>query len=127
MSIQNFGRRSFLKFGLVLAGGLVLGLKATGRAVAATRSMVQIMRERIDGVYGADNKFPVRASQDNEQVKELYAKVFKKPLSHSAEEMLHTKWFDKSANVKSLQQAGKFPNPRFEKEFAKAPYPYEYE
>ena len=127
MSIQNFGRRGFLKVACVLTGGLLIGLKATGRAVAATRSIAQTMRERIAGVYGADSKFPVRASQDNEQVKELYQRFLTKPLSHKAEEMLHTKWFDKSDNVKELIKAGKFPNPRFAKEFARAPYPYEYE
>ena len=127
MSLQQVGRRGFLKVALALTGGMVIGLKMTGRAVAATRSLIQVMRERIDGVYKADAKFPHRGSQDNEQVKELYAKFLEKPLSHKAEELLHTEWFDKSENVKQLVAMGKFPNPRFEKEFAKAPYPYEYE
>ena len=127
MSIQNIGRRGFLKVACALTGGMIIGLKLTGRAVAATRTLAQTMRDRIAGVYGADAKFPKRGSQDNEQVKELYAKFLEKPLSHKAEELLHTEWFDKSGNVADLLSSRKFPNPRFEKEFAKAPYPYEYE
>lgn len=127
MSLQQIGRRGFLKLACTLTGGLIIGLKMTGRAVAATRSLAQVMRERIAGVYGADARFSRRGSQDNAQVKELYAKFLEKPLSHKAEELLHTKWFDKSVNVNELKARGKFPNPRFEKEFAKAPYPFEYE
>ena len=39
-----------------------------------------------------------------------------------SEQLLHTKWFDKSAKVKELQAKGEFPNPRFEKEFAAGTY-----
>ena len=66
-----------------------------------------------------------RASQDNQQVSELYANYLGKPLGYKSEQLLHTKWFDKSAKVKELQAKGKFPNPRFEKEFADGTYPYE--
>ena len=47
------------------------------------------------------------------------------PTILGSEQLLHTKWFDKSAKVKELQAKGKFPNPRFEKEFADGTYPYE--
>ena len=59
------------------------------------------------------------------KITELYANYLGKPLGHKSEQLLHTKWFDKSAKMKELQAKGEFPNPRFEKEFAAGTYPYE--
>ena len=66
------------------------------------------MSDRLGGVYGADSKFPRRASQDNQQVRELYANYLGKPLGHKSEQLLHTKWFDKSAKMKELQAKASF-------------------
>ena len=69
--------------------------------------------------------FPRRASQDNQQVRELYANYLGKPLGHKSEQLLHTKWFDKSAKMKELQAKASFRIHAFEKEFAAGTYPYE--
>lgn len=71
-----------------------------------------------------DKTFPKRASQDNAQVKALYDSWLGKPLGHKSEELLHTKWFDKSEGLKKLTASGAYPNPRH-KDFAGNAYPYE--
>ena len=125
MAVHQIGRCGFLKGAGAVTGGVLIGVRVTGKAIAATRELSQYMGDRLGGVYGADSKFPRRASQDNQQVSELYANYLGKPLGYKSEQLLHTKWFDKSAKVKELQAKGKFPNPRFEKEFADGTYPYE--
>lgn len=117
-------RRGFLKAACVLTGGALIGLRMTGKAVAAARQLKDYMTDRIDGVYGADAKFPERASQQNVQVQTLYKNFLEHPMSHKAEQLLHTHWEDRSKNIKKLQTAGNYPNPRA-KEFAGTTYPYE--
>lgn len=73
---------------------------------------------------GATSKFPSRASQDNAQVKLMYKEFIGKPLSPKAEELLHTRWFDKSAGIKKLMAAGSYPDRRAP-EFKDNPYLYE--
>ena len=124
MSIMNFTRRGFLKAACVASGGALIGLRLTGKAMAAARQLKDYMMDRIDGVYGADAKFKIRASQDNGQVKTLYKDYLHEPLGHKSHDLLHTKWFDKSAGIKKLTAEGKYPNPRA-KEFDKPTYPYE--
>lgn len=102
----------------------LFGIRLTGRALAAAKQIKDYMLDRINGVYGADAAFPVRASQDNAQVKQLYADFLEKPLSHMSEKLLHTSWFDKSEGFKTLTAKGVFPNPR-QATFDKSPYPYE--
>ena len=85
------------------------------------------MADRINSVYKSDadaSEFPHRASQDNAQVKLMYERYYEKPLSHKAEEDLHTKWYDRSAGIKKLVAEGAYPNKR-EKEFKNNPYMYE--
>lgn len=124
MSIANFTRRGFLKAACVATGGTLIGLRLTGKAMAAARQLKDYMMDRINGVYGADAKFKIRASQDNGQVKTLYKDYLHEPLGHKSHELLHTKWTDKSAGLKKLAAEGKYPNPRA-KEFDKPTYPYE--
>ena len=125
MSIPHTTRRGFLKAACMVTGGMLLSIRMTGRAVAAVKEIKNYMQDRIASVYTADAAFPVRASQDNAQVKYLYTHYLEKPLSHKSEELLHTKWFDKSAGYRKLLADGKFPNPRDVDMFAKQPYPYE--
>jgi len=122
MSIADFTRRQFLKASCVVAGGLVIGLRTTRQAVAAVKQLKEFMMDRINGVYGADAKFKIRASQDNPQVKALYKNWLEKPMSHKAEQFLHMHFTDRSKNIAALKAAGKFPNPR-QKEF-EGPYPF---
>ncbi|WP_300154195.1 iron hydrogenase small subunit [Solidesulfovibrio sp.] len=123
MSIAGFTRRGFLKTACVLTGGALVGLRLTGRAVAAAKQLKEYMMDRVSGVYGADAAFKVRASQDNGQVIALYRKFLKEPLSHEAEHLLHTKWVDRSKDLAALKAKGLYPNPRA-KEFENQPYPY---
>ena len=123
MNITRFTRRGFIKTACVLSGGALIGLRLTGRAVAAAKQLKEYMMDRIDGVYGADAKFKVRASQDNQQVIALYKKFLKEPLSHESEHLLHTTWTDRSKDLAALKAKGLYPTPRA-KEFENQPYPY---
>jgi len=102
----------------------LIGLRLTGRAVAAAKQLKDFMMDRIDGVYGADAAFKERASQQNVQVQTLYKNFLEEPMSHKAEQLLHTQWEDRSKNINKLIVAGQYPNPRA-KEFAGTTYPYE--
>lgn len=124
MSFINYTRRGFLKTACVLSGGALIGLRLTGKAVAAAKQLKEYMLDRINSVYGADAKFKVRASQDNQQVITLYKKFLKEPLSHESEHLLHTTWVDRSKDLAALKAKGLYPNPRA-KEFEGTTYPYE--
>ena len=117
-------RRGFLKAACVMTGGALIGLRMTGKAVAAAKQLKDFMMDRVESVYGADSAFKIRASQDNEQVIALYKKFLKEPLSHESEHLLHTTWKDRSKNLAALKAKGLYPTPRA-KEFAAAHYPYE--
>jgi len=124
MSILHTTRRGFLKAACVMSGATLIGLRWTSKAVAAAKQLKDHMMERIGGVYDADAKFKIRASQDNEQVKALYKNSLEHPLGHKSEKYLHTTYFDRSKGLAKLKADGKFPNPRAE-EFAGNTYPYE--
>ena len=124
MSILSSTRRGFLKGACILSGGLLLGVRLTGKAYAAIMDIRDTMKQRITSVYAADDKFPIKASQDNSQVQKMYKEFYKKPLSEEAHHNLHTKWFNRSASIDTLRKTGQFPNPRFQ-EFCNNPYPYE--
>ena len=106
MSFATVTRRGFLKGACMLSGGILLGIRMTGKA-------------------GADKQFSKRASQDNAQVRTLYESYLGKPLGHKSEELLHTKWFDKSGALKELTAKGVYPNSRHVKEFVASGYPYD--
>lgn len=124
MSIQNMTRRGFLKGACILSGALLVSVRMVHKAYASVKELKDYMSDRINAVYNADKAFPKRASQDNEQVQMMYKSWLKKPLSHEAEQHLHTKWFDKSKGLKKLMKKGVFPNPRQE-EFEGNSYPYD--
>lgn len=124
MDILASTRRGFLKGALILSGGLLMGVRMTGKAYAAVMDIKSTMKRRISSVYATDQRFVKKASQDNEQVQKMYSILYKKPLSEEAEHNLHTEWFNRSASIEALRKGGKYPNPRF-KEFVKDPYPYE--
>ena len=128
MSIFNSTRRQFLKGACFVTGGLFLGLRGASSAFAAVKNLKDFMEDRVATVYATDDAFAKRASQDNEQVRKMYDTWLGKPLGHKSEELLHTKWFDKSQFVKDLiaHGNGAYPNPRH-KDFAGDLYPYEYE
>ena len=125
MSLATVSRRCFLKGACMLSGSIFFGIRMTGKAAAAVKEFKEYMGDRIGSVYGADRQFLKRASQDNAQVQALYKSFLGKPLSHKSEELLHTRWFDKSGAIRELTATDAYPNPRHIKEFAKYGYPYE--
>ena len=124
MNIIHVTRRAFLKTGCILGGAALIGIRITGKAVAAGKQVKDYMVDRIDSVYGADAKFPARASQDNVQVQTLYKKFLHEPGGHVSHQYLHMHFTDRSKNIAKLKAEGKFPNPRA-KEFEGNKYPYE--
>ncbi len=54
---------------------------------------------RIESLYGRDRSMTVRASHENEEIKELYREFYGQPLSELAEQMLHTGYEDKSREL----------------------------
>lgn len=124
MSLLATTRRGFLRTACLLTGGALIGLRLTGKAVAAARQLKEYMQDRVGGVYGADETFKVRASQDNEQVITLYKKFLHEPLSHESEHLLHTKWVDRSKDLAALKAKGLYPTSRAG-EFEKEPYPFQ--
>ena len=97
MSFISSTRRGFLKASCILAGGLLLGVRLSSKAYAAAKGIKDYMTDRINSVYGQDSQFPHRASQDNEQVRTMYDSWLGRPLGEKSEELLHTKWYDRSA------------------------------
>ncbi len=50
----------------------------------------EIRRKRNEAIYREDAGKTIRKSHDNPEVKQIYAEFLKKPLSHTAHELLHT-------------------------------------
>ena len=55
-----------------------------------------LRQRRIDGLYQKDAEMKLRLSHENEEIKLLYQEFYGKPLSDLAEQMLHTKYQDRS-------------------------------
>ena len=55
-----------------------------------------VRRSRIDALYTRDEAMTLRRSHENPEIIALYNEFYEKPLSHLAEEMLHTSYYDKS-------------------------------
>jgi ferredoxin hydrogenase small subunit len=125
MNAFVFTRRSMLKAGIVLGVAALSGLRLASKAAAAVTELKSYMQKRLDGVYNADKKFAVRASQDNSQVQALYKNYLGEPGSRRSHELLHMRFIDRSAGVKKLQAEGKTVN-RGADEFPDPTYPYEW-
>jgi ferredoxin hydrogenase small subunit len=123
MSIAAFTRRQFLKAGCMACGAAIVGIRFTGKALAAVKQVKEYMTDRINSVYAADKTFVHRASQDNPQVMKLYKDWLEHPMSHKAEQFLHMHWTDRSQGIQKLIAERQYPNPRAG-EFGNG-YPYE--
>lgn len=55
--------------------------------------------KRIEGLYKRDDKMQLRLSHENPEIIKLYEEFYGEPLSELAEQMLHTMYFDKSADL----------------------------
>ncbi|HPS57794.1 MAG TPA: iron hydrogenase small subunit [Spirochaetota bacterium] len=99
---RNITRRGFIGAAAVTAGMFSVTL-AYAKKVFAYASLRQI---RTDGVYAQDKKMPLRKSQDNPEVKQIYKDFLEHPNSHKAHELLHTEYVDRAARVKALRDKG---------------------
>lgn len=59
-----------------------------------TNSKIRAMR--MKAIYERDRNLPIRKSHENEAVQELYKNYLGEPGSELAEELLHTRYFDRS-------------------------------
>ena len=57
-------------------------------------------KARISSLYQRDAGMERRLSHENQEVKQLYAEFYGKPLSELAEKMLHTAYLDRSGDLK---------------------------
>ena len=55
-----------------------------------------VRKARIASLYTRDEAMTLRRSHENPEIIALYNEFYEKPLSHLAEEMLHTSYYDKS-------------------------------
>ena len=60
----------------------------------------EIKNKRISGLYKRDNDLKVRCSHENKDIIDVYKKYLGQPLSKISEELLHTKYIDRSTNNK---------------------------
>ena len=56
----------------------------------------EIRKARIANLYSLDNKAVKRLSYQNKEIQDAYSKYLTQPLSHKAEELLHTRFENKS-------------------------------
>ncbi|MGL4792005.1 MAG: iron hydrogenase small subunit, partial [Anaerotignaceae bacterium] len=61
--------------------------------------MDAVRKMRIESLYNKDANMELRSSHENEEIKALYSEFYGAPLSPLAEKMLHTMYFDRSANL----------------------------
>lgn len=59
----------------------------------------KVKSERIEGLYKHDAGMKLRSSYENPEIKALYAEFLGKPLSEKSEELLHTTFTDRSADL----------------------------
>lgn len=58
-----------------------------------------LIKARIQSLYERDRQMKIRCSRQNEELIRLYEEFYGRPLSHLAEQMLHTFYVDRSADL----------------------------
>jgi NADH-quinone oxidoreductase subunit G/NADP-reducing hydrogenase subunit HndD len=66
---------------------------------------MQDVRKRMQRIYDADHKAPIRASHENGSVAELYEEYLGRPLGEASHHLLHREYTDRSARA-AAGQAG---------------------
>ena len=87
--------------GCIGGGGQPKGTQQKGKALLA---------KRIEGLYKRDASLPNRNSYENQELLTLYKEFYGKPLSPLAEEILHTKYTDRSGSLG--EPVAKYQKPR---------------
>lgn len=102
----------FTRRGFLLAVGAVTAVAAMGVGFArdAKAAAMDFIGKRQVGVYEADAKvYKIRKSQDNPMIKKIYAAdgfLSDGPTGKTAYKLLHTRYFDRSADIKELKAKG---------------------
>lgn len=58
-----------------------------------------VRQSRVVGIYNRDKELKIRTSYENEEIRELYKEFYGQPLSQLSEELLHTHYVDRSADL----------------------------
>lgn len=58
-----------------------------------TKKRNEVLQKRMEGLNNIDRSLPLRRSNENPKVLEIYEKYLDYPLSHKAHELLHTEYF----------------------------------
>lgn len=102
-------RRGFLKFAGAATAVALVGVNFVKDASAAAMDFVG---KRQSSVYSTDANakvYKLRKSQDNPMVQKIYAKdgfLADGPCGHKSHELLHTRYFDRSAAVAAAKAKG---------------------
>ncbi|MGE4553830.1 MAG: iron hydrogenase small subunit [Desulfovibrionaceae bacterium] len=103
----EMSRRGFLKTAGVAAA---VTLVNAGLVLNADAAAVDFVGQRQASVYQADAKvYKIRKSQDNPMIAKLYAKdgfLPEGPCAHKSHQLLHTYYYDRSANLAALKAKG---------------------
>ncbi|MDD6811023.1 MAG: [FeFe] hydrogenase, group A [Lachnospiraceae bacterium] len=67
-----------------------------GQPKDISKDAEQVRKDRIAGLYKKDEQMTLRKSHENPEIKQLYEEFYGKPLSETAEKLLHTIYEDKS-------------------------------
>jgi hypothetical protein len=104
---NKFSRRTLLKFGAAGAFFLLLSEWKIARLFSSQKSEPKgALSLRTESVYNQDRKYPLRKSQDNPEVKAIYAEFLGHPCSEKSHHLLHTHYIDRSAKIKELRKQG---------------------
>jgi ferredoxin hydrogenase small subunit len=109
---HSLSRRDFIKAAGVAGTAATLAVSGFSLVGEAEAAAIDFVAKRQSSVYDTDaNKkvYAVRKSQDNPMVQKLYAKggfLSEGPCGHTSHELLHTRYFDRSASIKELKAKG---------------------
>ena len=78
-------------------GGCVGG---GGQPLGAISKAKEQIEKRMKELYKEDTSLKVRTSYENQDIIDIYNSFLERPLSSKAEELLHTKYYDKSSILK---------------------------
>ncbi|MBW2976784.1 [FeFe] hydrogenase, group A [Candidatus Woesearchaeota archaeon] len=87
--IKEKGKYHFIEM-MACPGGCIGG---GGQPWPTTR---EVIKKRMEAIYEADRKLPIRKSHENPAVRQIYKEFLGKPLSGKAEKLLHTTYTKRS-------------------------------
>jgi len=70
----------------------------------------EVRRKRIESLYRADEKMAWRESHENSEILAIYNNFLGHPMSHLAEDLLHTDYVDRGKSFKQLAASQKVPH-----------------